>query len=140
MSTLRRSYVQPFRLVVYKTFTKEHYKKDGIAEFARFEVAKGLDRNAAMLSSSWGAFQIMGFNYKSAGYSSVEEFVEAMHNSEANQLLAFVRFVKAQGLDVHLRSRDWAAFARGYNGPKYAVNKYDKRLKQAYEAYAAGES
>lgn len=122
----------------YKEFTRAFYSKDGIKEYARYENAKGLDSNAAMLSTSWGMFQIMGFNYKSAGYSSVEEFVTAMNVSEGKQLLAFVNFLKAEKLDAHLKKRDWAAFARGYNGPKYAVNKYDKKLMQAYEAYSAG--
>lgn len=122
----------------YKDFTREFYNKDGIKEYARYESAKSLDSNAAMLSTSWGMFQIMGFNYKSAGYGSVEEFVTAMNASEGKQLQAFVNFLKAEKLDVHLKTRDWAAFARRYNGPKYAVNKYDKKLAQAYEAYSAG--
>lgn len=122
----------------YKNFTRDFYKKNGIEEYARYETARSLDKTAAMLSTSWGMFQIMGFNYKSAGYGSVEEFVNAMHVSEGTQLLAFVNFMKAEKLDVHLKARDWAAFARSYNGPKYAQNKYDKRLKQAYEAYSAG--
>jgi hypothetical protein len=121
----------------YKTFTRLHYKI-GVAEYARYETAKSLDSTAAMLSTSWGMFQIMGFNHKSAGYSSVEEFVRAMHVSEGVQLLAFVNFLKAEKLDVHLKTKSWAAFALGYNGEEYAINKYDKRLQQAYEAYSAG--
>ena len=120
----------------YKKFTKLYYK-GGVAEYARYEIAKSLDLKAAMMSSSWGMFQIMGFNYKLAGYGSVEEFVKAMHVSEGMHLLAFVNFLKSEKLDVHLKAKDWAAFARGYNGEEYAVNKYDKRLKQAYEAFSA---
>ena len=33
-----------------------------------------------------------------------------------------------------LRERNWAKFARAYNGPGYAQNQYDVKLKQAYEA------
>ena len=51
----------------YREFTRAFYSKDGIKEYARYESAKGLDSHAAMLSASWGMFQIMGFNYKSAG-------------------------------------------------------------------------
>lgn len=35
-----------------------------------------------------------------------------------------------------LKNKDWAAFAKGYNGPEYAVNKYDVKMKDAYERYA----
>ena len=37
-----------------------------------------------------------------------------------------------------LRSRDWAAFARGYNGPAYAKNRYDQNLAGAYARYSTG--
>ena len=47
-------------------------------------------------------------------------------------------FLKANDLTVPLRSRDWASFARAYNGPVYAKNKYDVRLAGAYEQYASG--
>jgi hypothetical protein len=30
-------------------------------------------------------------------------------------------------------NKDWAKFARGYNGPGYAQNAYDVKLAQAYE-------
>lgn len=123
----------------YEKFTKKHYK-GGIAEYGRYDTAKSLDRTAAMLSTSWGMFQIMGFNYKKAGYGTVEAFVKAMHVSEGVQLLAFVNFLKSEKLDVHLKTKSWAAFAFGYNGDQYAENKYDKLLQQAYDAYAAGGS
>ena len=59
-----------------------------------------------------------------------------MFASEAEQLLAFVRFVKVNKLDDELRRKDWAGFARGYNGSGYAKNSYDKKMKTAYEKFA----
>jgi hypothetical protein len=124
--------------ISYSKWTKKYYK-GGTAEYNRYNTAKTLDSTAAMKSTSWGKFQIMGFNYSKAGYSSVETFVSDMYVSEGKQLLALVNFLKAAKLDVPLKAKDWATFAKGYNGPKYAENKYDIRLKQAYEAYSAGE-
>lgn len=124
--------------ISYKKWTKKFYKKDGQAEYGRYMSAKGLDSTAAMKSASWGKFQIMGFNYKLAGYNSVQEFVKAMHESESKHLLAFVNFLKSEKLDAPLKIKDWAKFAKEYNGPEYAKNKYDIRLKQAYKAYSAG--
>jgi len=124
--------------ISYKTWTKKFYKKEGEAEYGRYMSAKGLDSAAAMKSASWGKFQIMGFNHKAAGYNSVQEFVTAMHESESKQLLAFVNFLKYEKLDIPLKIKSWATFAEGYNGPDYAKNKYEVRLKQAYKAFSAG--
>ncbi|HBE51693.1 MAG TPA: hypothetical protein DDW76_23685 [Cyanobacteria bacterium UBA11369] len=109
----------------------------GIREWDRLNDAINLDRIPALKSASWGLGQVMGFNYKVAGYSDVEEFVNAMHISEGKHLEAMMNFIKSQNLDKALRSRDWAAFARGYNGPAYARNKYDQKLAAAYAKYAA---
>ena len=34
-----------------------------------------------------------------------------------------------------LREKNWAAFARAYNGAGYAQNAYDTRLRNAYVSY-----
>lgn len=55
-----------------------------------------------------------------------------MSEAQALHLEAFVAFVKTNRLDRHLRAQDWAAFACGYNGPNFKVNKYDAKIAQAY--------
>lgn len=35
-----------------------------------------------------------------------------------------------------LQRKDWAGFARGYNGPGYAKNRYDIKLANAYKKYS----
>ncbi|TEB41004.1 DUF3380 domain-containing protein, partial [Flavobacterium circumlabens] len=35
-----------------------------------------------------------------------------------------------------IQSGDWKTFAKIYNGPKYKKNKYDEKLKSAYDDYA----
>jgi hypothetical protein len=107
-------------------------------EYARLERATRLDRSAALMSASWGAGQIMGFNHEAAGFADVETMVAAMQASEDAQLAAVAAFVRSQKLTPLLRARDWASFARRYNGPAYARNKYDVRLAGAYKQYAAG--
>jgi len=102
-------------------------------EHARLQAAVKLNRLAALKSTSWGKFQIMGFNYKVCGYSSIQEFINAMYKSEREQLKAFMNFIKSQGLVDELQRKDWAGFARGYNGKAYAINKYDKKLSAAYD-------
>ena len=80
----------------------------------------------------------MGFNAKIAGYADVEEMVTAMTVSENQQLLGMAGEIIHNQLDRALRAHDWSAFARGYNGPKYAKNSYDTRLAAAHQKYTLG--
>lgn len=108
----------------------------GPKEHVRLNAAKELHVAAALESASWGAFQIMGFHHQHLGYNDVFEFVDLMHLSEKNQLDAFVRFIKADGrLHTAIKDLDWATFARIYNGPAYAKNKYDVKMAEAYGRY-----
>ena len=110
----------------------------GAAEYDRLSRAIKLDRDAALRSASWGAFQIMGDNCKICGFSNVEDFVKAMVAGEPEQLDAFVEFVKKSNLDDELTRLDWTGFARGYNGPAYATNHYDEKLAGAYKFHSLG--
>jgi N-acetylmuramidase len=44
-------------------------------------------------------------------------------------------FLKASRLDEPLARHDWAAFARGYNGPEFSRNQYDTRLAAAFRNF-----
>lgn len=112
--------------------------KGGAAEYDRLRAAIALDRGAALKSASWGMFQILGVNHKVAGFPDVESFVDAQCQSEGAHLDAFASFVLSNKLDDELRDRRWADFARGYNGPGYAENRYDTKLADAYAKYASG--
>ena len=118
-----------------RKWNKKLYR-GGEAEYDRLEKAMAFDRTAALKSASWGRFQIMGFNFASTGYTSVDAFVEAMYLSEAKQLQAFLSFLRASHLDDELRDKKWSAFASGYNGKSYAENQYDTKLKNAYDRHA----
>jgi len=109
----------------------------GIAEHARLARAKMIDANAAIESTSWGLFQIMGFHWAHLGYPSAQAYADSMKVNEANQLDAFVRFIEADlALHKALKGRKWVTFARLYNGPAYARNLYDVKLARAYVRYA----
>jgi len=110
----------------------------GAAEYVRLASAELIDTATADESASWGAFQIMGYHWDRLGYASIDEFVACMESSEAHQLDAFVRFIKADsGLLAALKAKKWAVFAKGYNGPDYAANLYDAKLVQAYAQFSA---
>lgn len=112
--------------------------RGGASEHDRLQQALGLAPDAALRSASWGAFQIMGDNHKAAGFADVRSFCDAMCDFEDEQLEAFVAFIQARGLADELRRRDWTSFARAYNGPHYARNRYDAKLQAAYELHAGG--
>jgi hypothetical protein len=60
-----------------------------------------------------------------------------MSSGAAAHLVAFVSFILANRLDGALRARNWPSFARGYNGPAYAQNAYDKKMAAAYARWKA---
>lgn len=121
--------------ILYRAWTRK-YDKGGMAEYTRLNRAKDIHEAAALCASSWGAFQIMGFHYKSLGYETVQDFVEDMKAGYVGQFKALAKFLNANGLTAHLRSHNWAKFARGYNGAGFAVNKYDQKLAAAYNKCA----
>jgi peptidoglycan hydrolase-like protein with peptidoglycan-binding domain len=90
------------------------------------------DRRAALESASWGVGQIMGFNARSAGFRDAEDMVSQMMRGENEQILGMASFMRAGGMHVHLQRRDWTAFARRYNGPAFADNRYHKKLAEAH--------
>ena len=119
----------------YPKWTKQHYGKTSAQERARLEAAAKLDRNAALMSTSWGTFQILGLNYVPAGFRSLQAFINAMFRDANSHLEAFTSFILNNNLDDELRDLRWADFARHYNGPGYAANKYDVKMAEAYQMY-----
>lgn len=101
-------------------------------QYEKLRIASELNWDVAHKSASWGLGQVMGFNATSLGYADIKEFIDAMYESEAKQLDAMCRFIKINRLTSALKSRNWAAFAKGYNGSSYAINKYDLKLAVAY--------
>lgn len=106
-----------------------------LGEVNRLNAACAIHEQAALMSASYGLFQIMGFNYKTGGFSDVQTFVEAMKASERNQLNAFTSFILSDSrLLTALRKKDWVTVAVLFNGSGYAINQYDKKLAANYLA------
>jgi hypothetical protein len=97
--------------------------------------AARIDRQAAYESVSWGIGQVMGAHWGMLGFASVEDFVALARRDLAGQAEIMARFIDRQGLSAALAGQDWAAFARGYNGPLYARSNYDGRIASAYRDY-----
>ena len=113
------------------------YGATGGAQHDRLQDAAKLDATAAHKACSWGTFQIMGENYEAAGCPTIDAFVDRMNSGADAHLDAFVAFIKADPkLHSALLNKNWVAFARAYNGPSYARNKYDMKMAAAYAKWA----
>lgn len=113
-------------------------------EYDRLERAMGLleaqgeSPEAALASASWGLGQVMGFNFKSAGFDSATDLATRHLDEEDQHLAAMAGFVAANKLAGPLKAGDWAAVARAYNGKTFAENQYDLKLKQNFEKFSEG--
>lgn len=118
----------------------------GAAEYDRLARAlvlcrkAGLGDDPALRSASWGLGQVMGFNAVASGFAGPADMVAQMSAGEDAQLAGMAGFIKSGRLDAKLRARDWAGFARSYNGPNFWQNQYDVKLKAAFEKFSSGVS
>lgn len=123
--------------VAFKPLDIKKYGGQQAAQQARLDAAMAIDSIAAIDCTFWGMFQIGGFNWKLCGAPSREAFVEKMSKSEYDQLRLFADYMTNTGLIKYLRAKNWAAFARIYNGPSYAARGYHTRMAAAYRKYSA---
>lgn len=119
--------------LAYPRWGEKPYPRDS---YPRLKAACAIDETAALRSASWGLGQVLGENFKAAGFLTVQAMVEAMMEDEALQLGAAVNFIAANRLDDKLRNHDWASFAKGYNGASYRKNAYDTRLADAFRKWS----
>ncbi len=118
------------------------YNSHNRDQHLRLEIASNLVdsdqlKEIALMSCSWGLGQVMGYHYEKLGYKSIQEFVDKMNESEEQQLEAMIRFLEVNNLIDCLNKQKWASFALAYNGKAYKKNRYDKKLKNAYENIVA---
>ena len=116
--------------------------KGNEAEYTRLRLAQNIHAESALMSCSWGQFQIMGENWKELGYASIFEFVEQMQTSESLQLEAFIRFIewktgtvngKKVALLEALQAEDWTAVFSLYNGPNYKKLGYQAKFQKEWD-------
>lgn len=122
----------------YPSWTKKFYRNEA-GERDRLARAVALDRDAAFQSASWGAPQIMGFNWKDTKSDSLQHFVNRMCLSSNEQLSMFTALLLTWGLDDELRAHNWAAFAKRYNGTGQ-VEYYATLMAAEYKKLTKGKS
>lgn len=121
--------------ILYPTWKSGSYGKES-QQHSRLARAASIDREAALESASWGGFQVMGENWKSIGYPTLQAFINDAYESEDTQFNLFVAFIKSNNLLRYLKSKEWRSFAKGYNGAGYEKNNYHTKLENAYKKYS----
>lgn len=117
------------------TWNRALYGRNWKAERLRLAEAAKLDPIAAILSTSWGRFQTMGFNFALCGFKEASDMPDTYALGEREQLMGFVEYVQRRNLDDELRNRLWLPFAIGYNGRRAEENQYPQKLAAAYRKY-----
>ncbi len=108
------------------------FHKNQDLEWKVFNFARSLNEEAAMKSISMGATQIMGFNYKMLGMSSVKEMFEKFSADAHYHILGFFDYIKSTGNGlIALQKKNFYDIAVIYNGPGQA-KRYSKILYNAY--------
>lgn len=118
------------RVTMLPPVADDVYGAQGKHQYKRLVKAFQLDQSAALQSCSWGKFQIMGFNYKNAGFKDVFAFVKAMSAGDAEHMKAFLKFAKSNPILLSgLQNKNFEKIAEGHNGgswkkinPHYASN------------------
>jgi len=115
-----------------RRWNKALYGRTQAQRYQQMLDAVALDVNAGFSAASYGGFQVLGQNWRDLGYKSAWDFAYQQSLSVPEQLESFIEFVEKNGLADKLRRNDWRGFARGYNGPAFAQNKYDVKLAQRF--------
>jgi hypothetical protein len=102
------------------------------ARYLLLDKAKAINLEAAIMSTSYGVGQVMGSHWKSLGFLSAADFEKSMTGSFESQVVIMAKFIIKNGLRDEANDKDWAGYARGYNGPLYRKNNYDQKIAALY--------
>lgn len=108
------------------------YPRTQAERWAQVREAFALDPEAALQSVSYGRYQMLGQHFASMSMPDARSYVALLARSERDQLNAFAAFLRANNMVDEIQRRDWAGFARLYNGPAYAQSQADTRIANAY--------
>jgi hypothetical protein len=108
-------------------------------EYKRLAKAIKIDKELAHQACSFGAFQILGINYKKCEYCSATQMARLMHLENIGkdeQIRAFVYFIRNnKKLYKAIKVKDFDIIAYYYNGAGYKKNRYNEKLKKYTKRY-----
>jgi len=102
-----------------------------------FERAYAINKGAAIRATSWGSYQVLGGKLLSLSEVSgdVNKAVKLFYSDPVriSEELVASWFRSRSDAVRYANNLDFPNLARVYNGPLYANNSYDAKLKQSYE-------
>ena len=99
--------------------------------------ARALHEEVTNASASWGLGQTLGNQFEELGFESATDLVEYMTEGGLTaQIKVLIAEIKAKSLVKALNTKDFATFARRYNGASYAQNQYDTRMAAAFKRWS----
>ncbi len=104
-------------------------------DLASFQKAFKIDPKAAVESTSFGSGQVMGIHLlriEPNPQKAVDLFFSSPDLTSAELMISWYRSNPAA--IAASKRLDFAGFARLYNGPTYAANRYDVKIKAAYDS------
>lgn len=125
-------------LAIPKWSRDTQYKDQGASadRLALIGRARTVDVECANRSCSWGLGQTMGFLAEELGYRDATAMVAQMtERGLRGQVAMMCLEIQSKRLEDALALEDWAKFARAYNGPAYAQNRYDTKLAAAHRRW-----
>lgn len=118
-------------------FDKAKNYSDLDSRWSQFQDMCAINETAAIMSHSFGIFQLMGFNFKLALCADPASFLKENMTVEG-QFKMFRRFVKmSPALLSAIRLNKPDGVGHHYNGPAYKKHKYDVRWLAATKAGGA---
>jgi len=119
-----------YRITPSDPWIRSHLSQN--SEYETLNIAAKINENGAYSSISIGAGQIMGSWASRLGYKNALDMFNAF-KSESEQIRAMMIFIKTDNrLWNAAKSKDWATFARIYNGPGKPEH-YAEQMRLAYE-------
>ena len=109
-------------------------------QYVRLIKAARLDRDAAIMACSWGAFQVLAEYYASFGYATPSALVDDCLKSVDGHVRLFKGFLgmpeKKRAVDG-LKAKDWVKFTTYYNGGNWRAQNpdYPDKMQGYYDQY-----
>lgn len=109
--------------------------KSQALEWETLAKAQAIDPERAVMATSFGLGQIMGSNYKAAGFNTAQEMLAAFTSGAEGQVMGMLRFITSDAkMAKAIKEQDWPAFVAIYNRAPAGTpnnNDYVKRVKEA---------
>ena len=124
--------------LAYPKWGTRRYPRTMAARHDQLATAHGVVGDTSYVAISSGIGQVLHENAVDLGYGTAAAMTTEMLKGEVAQLDAVMRFIRKNNILGALRTGKWSTFARRYNGPGYAKNRYHTKLAAAARVHREG--